>query len=228
MGQKTPPINLYKKLLEIQKKILGLKKDKKSDNYDYVTGNKVLSYLKPLMNEHGVLLKQEVIRVDKERIDYKTKNGEKSEMLYLCEMRFTWIDSETGEEDANYFYASGQNSWEKGMGSALTYGERYFLLKYFHIPTDEDDIDNPDRKPEDNKPLKETKIDKDIVNTKQEAAITMIQKLIGEDFDLIKYNGELMKERNLSGYSLGTDTQLKEIYNKIQAKKKEKENGDGN
>jgi hypothetical protein len=27
----------------------------------------------------------------------------------------------------------------------LTYAERYFLLKFFHIATDEDDIDNPNR-----------------------------------------------------------------------------------
>lgn len=38
------------------------------------------------------------------------------------------------------------NGFEKGLGSALTYAERYFLLKYFHIATDEDDIDNPERK----------------------------------------------------------------------------------
>src|SRR5690606_6435660 len=50
------------------------------------------------------------------------------------------------------FGANGQNDWEKGLGSALTYGERYFLLKFFHIATDEDDIDNPDRKPEDKTP----------------------------------------------------------------------------
>lgn len=62
-------------------------------------------------------------------------------------MRFTWVDIDTGEKDENLFGANGQNDWEKGLGGALTYGERYFLLKYFHIATDEDDIDNPDRKP---------------------------------------------------------------------------------
>jgi hypothetical protein len=61
-------------------------------------------------------------------------------------MRFTWIDCETGESDVNEFGANGQNDWEKGLGSALTYAERYFLLKFFHIATDEDDIDNADRK----------------------------------------------------------------------------------
>jgi len=60
-------------------------------------------------------------------------------------MRFTWVDCETGEKDENLFGANGQNSWDKGVGSALTYAERYFLLKYFHIATDEDDIDNADR-----------------------------------------------------------------------------------
>ena len=46
----------------------------------------------------------------------------------------------------NLFGANGQNDWEKGLGSALTYAERYFLLKFFHIATDEDDIDNEQRK----------------------------------------------------------------------------------
>jgi hypothetical protein len=64
-------------------------------------------------------------------------------------MRFTWIDVETGDTDVCLWGANGQNDWEKGLGSALTYAERYFLLKYFHIATDEDDIDNPDRKPAD-------------------------------------------------------------------------------
>ena len=79
-------------------------------------------------------------------MDYKTKYGEKSEILTKVMMKFTWVDVESGETDVNMFGANGQNDWEKGLGSALTYGERYFLLKYFHIATDEDDIDNPDRK----------------------------------------------------------------------------------
>lgn len=70
-------------------------------------------------------------------------------------MRFTWVDVETGEKDENLFGANGQNDWDKGVGSALTYGERYFLLKYFHISTDEDDIDNPDRKKEDPETIKD-------------------------------------------------------------------------
>ncbi len=145
-------MSIYKKLHEIQSKINGLGKDKDTktqynpNGYKYVTGDKVLGEIKPLMNTLGLILKQEVLSIDNVRHDYATKNGSKSEIHSKVMMRFTWVDIETGEKDENLFGANGQNDWDKGVGSALTYGERYFLLKYFHIATDEDDIDNPDRK----------------------------------------------------------------------------------
>ncbi len=153
-------MSIYKKLLVIQARIIGLGKDKKGNNYEYVTGNKLLNELKPIMNDLKLILKQEIISIDNVRQDYQTRNGSKSEINSKVMMRFTWIDCETGETDVNLFGANGQNDWDKGVGSALTYGERYFLLKYFHIATDEDDIDNPDRKkaePEAKQPESATK-----------------------------------------------------------------------
>ena len=141
-------LNLYQKLHKIQCEVLGLGKDKSNYAYQYVSGSKVLEHIKPMMNELGILLKQEILKFDNERQDYQTRNGNKYEILTRVEMRFTWIDIHSGEKDENLFGANGQNDWDKGIGSALTYAERYFLLKYFHISTDEDDIDNPERKPE--------------------------------------------------------------------------------
>jgi len=139
-------MNIYQKLLTIQQKINGLGKDKATYNYKYVTGDKLLGEIKPMMNDLGLLLKQEVLSIDNTRQDYATKSGSKSEILSKIMMQFTWVDCETGEKDVNLFGANGQNDWDKGVGSALTYAERYFLLKYFHIATDEDDIDNDQRK----------------------------------------------------------------------------------
>jgi hypothetical protein len=147
--KKENAMNIFQKLLEIQKQVNGLGKDKSSFNYKYVTGSKVLEHIKPIMNQYGLILKQEVLSIDNDRIDYTNAKGtSKTEVLSKVMMKFTWIDSDTGERDENYFGANGFNEMEKGLGSALTYAERYFLLKYFHISTDEDDIDNPDRKPE--------------------------------------------------------------------------------
>lgn len=144
-------MSIYKKLLKIQSRIHGLGKDKSANNYKYVTGDKLLGEIKPIMNELGLILKQEILSIDNVRQDYKTGVGttyekNKSEINSKVMLRFTWVDCETGEKDENLFGANGQNDWDKGVGSALTYGERYFLLKFFHIATDEDDIDNPERK----------------------------------------------------------------------------------
>lgn len=148
----TEKLNLYQKLALIQSEVKGLGKDKAGNNYKYVTGSKVLEAIKPIMIKHGILLKQEVTSIENVRQDYTLKSGSaKSEILSKVMMRFTWIDADSGEKDENSFGANGQNDWEKGLGSALTYAERYFLLKYFHINTDEDDIDNPERKEEERK-----------------------------------------------------------------------------
>ncbi len=174
-------LNLYQKLLEIQKAIIGLGKDGKSFGYAYVTGSKALEHIKPLMNQYGLILKQEVLTISNQRQDYQAKSGSKSEILTCTTQKFTWIDCETGEKDENLFAANGQNDWEKGLGSALTYAERYFLLKFFHIATDEDDIDNPQRDEGKSKPI-------------QKAAVPIDE--------VIKRVNELATEAELNAYYL--------------------------
>jgi len=140
---------LYAKLHAIQEHIDNFCKNKKTFNYSYVDGNQVLNEIRPLMNANKLILKQEITSIVNERHDYTTKKGEqKNEILSKVMLRFTWICCETGEKDINEFGANGMNDWDKGVGSALTYGERYFLLKYFHIPTDGDDPDELQRKKE--------------------------------------------------------------------------------
>lgn len=157
-----PKMNLYQKLLEIQKQVIGLGKDKSALSYKYVTGDKVLSHIKPLMNSLGLLLKQEVLSIENTRQDYTTKNGTRSEIHSKVMLRFTWIDTDSNEREECLFGANGQNDWERGVPSAMTLGERYFLLKFFHIATDEDDIDNPERKAQEEaeNAVKQTALDK--------------------------------------------------------------------
>lgn len=129
------------KLAALQSAVRGLGKDTKGNSYEYVSGSKVLDAVRPRMDELGLLLVQEVEDIRNERVDYSTRNGAKSEMFTSVSMVFTWIDTESGEKLPVRFAANGCNGWDKGLGSALTYGERYFLLKFFHIATDEDDVD---------------------------------------------------------------------------------------
>lgn len=147
--------SLYQKLVTLQKTVRGLAPNAQggssSAGYRYVSGSKVLEIVRPKMDELGLLLVPQVDSIENERMDYQVKSGPKSEILTKVMMTFTWVDSESGETLPVRFGANGQNGWDKGLGSALTYAERYFLLKFFHIATDEDDVD---AKPsEDAKPL---------------------------------------------------------------------------
>lgn len=139
---------IYKKLLELQKAVVGLTKDKSGNSYQYVSGDKILGIVRPAMDKLGLLLIPEVEDATFTRQDYNLydKNGNakpKSEIFCNLKIKFTWVDSESGETIVCHWASSGQNNWDKGLGSALTYGERYFLLKFFHIATDKDDVDAP-------------------------------------------------------------------------------------
>ena len=109
--------------------------------YNYVSGSKLLGVIRPLMDKLGLILTQEVVDIKNEPITYMTRNGEKIEMFTTVHIRFTWVDTDDGSQVVNDFFANGMNAWDKGLGSALTYAERYYLMKTFHIATDEDDVD---------------------------------------------------------------------------------------
>lgn len=136
---------LLGKLLTIQKAVDSVTKSEKGFNYSYAGQEQVLGVIRPIMNAQGLLLMQEVLEVENTRIDYTTGKDEykkeKSEILTSAKQLFTWIDVDTNDRLEVRFHANGMNDWEKGLGSALTYAERYFLLKFFHIPTPADDPD---------------------------------------------------------------------------------------
>lgn len=141
-------MNLLQKLHDIQEKVAGLGKDKDTKNqfnpngFKYVTGDKVISAIKPLMNTHKLILKQEVTSMENTPVTYTTSKGtNKTEILTSMMFKFTWIDTESGEREECFFAANGMNDFDKGAGSAITYASRYFLLKFFLIATDEDDVD---------------------------------------------------------------------------------------
>ena len=208
-------MSIYKKLLAIQKELKGLSKDKQGNNYSYVTGNKLLDFLKPIMNEQGLILKQEVTKVETERNDYELKSGaKKSEILYKVWQKFTWIDTDTGDKDENEFFSAGQNHWEKGLGSALSYAERYFLLKYFHIATDEDDIDNSERK------AKEQENDLKEYNKKMDLAIKYLTEFAGNDVEKFEKIILHMNKTFKTEYKGFNQFKLEELESYIEALKK--------
>lgn len=132
---------IYQKLLELQRRVTALGKDGTGDKYQYVTGNKLLGVVRPIMDEIGLLLITEVKEATYTRQDYNTRNGQKSEMFCAIKMLFTWVDAESGETLPVEWASSGMNNFDKSIGSAISYAERYVIMKMIHLATDEDDVD---------------------------------------------------------------------------------------
>ena len=145
-------LNLYQKLVEVRKSIKGFNKDAKTGSgsyvgYEYVSGSQILRAIKGKMDELGILLVPEVDydTMKWERYNYKTiKGAEKTDFIITMKMNYTWINAENPEEKIVVpWVCMGQQTDDisKAVGTAMTYNERYFLLKFLGLPTDEDDAD---------------------------------------------------------------------------------------
>jgi hypothetical protein len=75
-------------------------------------------------------------------------------------MVMTWINADDPKEIIEcIWYAQGVDiAGEKGVGKALTYAEKTFMLKFFNIPTDKDDPDSFQQKLEDKEKMETKKL----------------------------------------------------------------------
>lgn len=138
-------MNLHQKIVEVRKVAEVFEKDKKGFGYDYVSGNQILSKIKEKMNEMQLILQPSTEVGEHELFCYTNKKGEdKVDIFVWGKMKYTWINAEDPEdrEEVDWAYYGQQDDISKSFGSGLTYSERYFLLKYFGLPTDEDDPDS--------------------------------------------------------------------------------------
>jgi hypothetical protein len=144
-------MNLKQKLLAIRKAMPYFQKDTRGFNYDYVAGCAVLGSFREIADKVGVLLVTKIVnkKLEQTRI-MNDKNVEKMGRIIDMDLVFTFMDVDSDEVLDVPFAAYGeQQDCSKAFGSALTYAERYFLLKFFTVPTDKDDPDSKGYSPKD-------------------------------------------------------------------------------
>ena len=142
-------LNIYQKLIEVRKAVPYLQKEHEGEQYKYVSSSQVLSKVRDEMDKQGLLLIPKITgtKVAGDMVEKKDKYGNiKHTTTYFTEisMEYTWVNSEKPEETiVCAWYGQGVDiAGEKGVGKALTYAEKYFLLKFFNIATDKDDPDS--------------------------------------------------------------------------------------
>ena len=88
-------MSIYKKLATMQAAMRSLAANAEGQTgaakYAYVSGSKLLGFLRPLMDKEGVILSQEVTEITNTPMTYMTRNGEKMEIFTTIHLKFTWI-----------------------------------------------------------------------------------------------------------------------------------------
>jgi hypothetical protein len=151
-------MNIYQKLIEVRKSCEYLKKDTQGDRFKFVSSSQTLCTLRGAMDEHGLLLVPSVTGHEVRRHEnntYKPEDIPKKQYFTILDMTFTWVNAEKPDETVVCQWTGhGLDDAEKGVGKAVTYAEKYVLLKFFNIATDKDDPDSFQKEPDQGRPFK--------------------------------------------------------------------------
>jgi len=136
-------LNLRMKLLEIRKSVEYIQKTEKGNQGAmYVDPAVLIKTIRDKMNDNKILLIPEIKESVVEPIAAPTKNNKDGiGFLFKSSMSYVWADCESDETITVPWFCTAKHLTDPAMagGSALTYFERYFLLKFFQIPTSKDD-----------------------------------------------------------------------------------------
>lgn len=204
-GAAPEPLTLPQKLLAIQQAVDGLIKDGKNttDKYDFASGENVLERFRPLMNEHSLLL---IPRVTAASIHEGTTRSGTARFLTELHFDMTWLDAQSGETLIVPWYAQGVDlAGEKGVGKAATYAEKYFLLKFFHVPTKKDDPDNDRRTQSGELRAAGTAGGRETADFCRKAVAQIMTALYGEDAEKVKAALLFLTKSEKRGYA-GVDS----------------------
>ena len=136
----TPSANVYQRLLAVQKAVGSyMRKDQQGHQFQYVGSSQVLGVIRDAMDDHGLILE---VSITGHNLVTKWSVPDSKEHLTELDIEFAWVNVDDPQDRVIWHgYGQGLDTGEKGVGKALTYAEKYGLLKFFHIATDKDDPD---------------------------------------------------------------------------------------
>ena len=217
-------MNLYQKLLEIQKQVDTIIKDGKntSDKYDFASDENVLDIFRPLMDANSLLL---IPRMENAKLTEGVTRSGTTRFMTEIYFNMVWVDVDSGETLEVPFYAQGVDlAGEKGVGKAASYAEKYFLLKFFHVATKKDDPDNDNRTKSGEIRQKGTAAEKETADYQRKCISAMLNELCAGDAEKIKASLITFTKSDKRGYA-GVDSveritsaALPVVYSKLSKK----------
>lgn len=150
----TEEINIYQRMLAITADMQTVAKNllvpAGGGKYRAVSETDVLNAVKPLEIRHGVYsypverrtISVDVLETEERRKDYDTKQYEtikRTQFVYRIETRYRFVNVDFPDEYIDVVsYGDGIDSADKAPGKAMTYSDKYALLKAYKIQTGDD------------------------------------------------------------------------------------------
>lgn len=210
----TEKLNLRMKLLEIRKSVEYIQKTEKGNQGAmYVDPAVLVKTIRDKMDAHKVLLVPEMKDSIVEPIAAPTKNNKDGiGFLYKSTMSYVWMDCESDESISVPWFCTAKHLTDPAMagGSALTYFERYFLLKFFQIPTSRDDPEYFEDKTAEKVSEKDIIMLSDIIRAKGYENVDPI---------LSQYSIKISKVGNIKNLPVNKLIYAKEFFNDMEEKK---------
>jgi len=139
--------NLFQRLLDASKRIKGVGKTYSEKlGYKAVTNGDIVEVVKTALDESGIFLTidMDLANTFHEAQELTTSKGYKitqyNATVFLS-YEFVNVDKPEDKIVKVWKMTAVNNDSAKAYGAALTYAEKYFLMKFFNIPTNEDDPD---------------------------------------------------------------------------------------
>ena len=138
-------LNIFQRMANATNEIQTVAKNlsvqvSKTNTYKAVGERDILDAVKPIEFKHGIYsypIKRTIL--NNEVIESETQYGLKKQIHYLIETVYRFVNvDDTGDYIETISYSDGIDSGDKAMGKAMTYGDKYALMKAYKISTGED------------------------------------------------------------------------------------------
>jgi hypothetical protein len=153
-------LNLYQRLAKVRDIADVVQKNKSGYGYKYTSEDEILAKVKAGMSKYRVSVypRVDTDSFENEPREYEKSKYDKSAGKMITTKEVEWVvrgvviykilNDDNPEEffEVAWPMCGSQSDMSQAFGSALTYANRYFYLKFFNIATSEDDPDEWKRK----------------------------------------------------------------------------------
>lgn len=152
--------NIFQKMAEITNELGTVSKNlnvavNKTASYKAVSEVDILNAVKPLEYKHGVYsYPHETNIINQEIVTTKTQYGDRDNYFIRLERIYRFVNVEDPKDYIEVkSYGDGIDTGDKATGKAMTYADKYALMKAYKISTGDD----PDKEASDESPKHQSK-----------------------------------------------------------------------